>query len=111
MTSAALVEETLRKHLGFRYSQTSARLWRKTRGPTVGSPCVGTDLNRNWPYKWRGVASSSTNPCDETFRGTRPGDTTEIKALTAFLKDLKSKQGVKMYIDWHSYSQLFMLRK
>ena len=30
------------------------RLWRKNRKNNVGSTCVGTDLNRNYDYKWGG---------------------------------------------------------
>ncbi|KAK2616658.1 hypothetical protein QQS21_000481 [Conoideocrella luteorostrata] len=92
---------------GFKYSQTSSRMWRKNRGTNQGSNCVGTDVNRNWPYQWNG-RGSSTNPCDETYRGSSAGSSTEIKSLSGFLQKVKSQQGVKLYIDWHSYSQLFM---
>lgn len=53
-------------------------------------------------------AGSSSNPCDEIFRGEAAGDAPETKALMANLADIKSQQGLKLYIDWHSYSQLMM---
>lgn len=58
--------------LGFVFTQTEDRLWRKNRQPTMGSTCVGTDNNRNWPYQWNATegAGSSANPCSATFRGT-----------------------------------------
>lgn len=38
---------------GFVYSQTNDRMWRKNRSKAPsGSSCLGTDINRNWPYKW-----------------------------------------------------------
>lgn len=92
---------------GFKYSQTTDRMWRKTRESHQGSNCVGTDVNRNWPYQWSGQGSSS-NPCSDTYRGSSPGSTTELKSLSAFLRKVKDQQGLKLYIDWHSYSQLFM---
>jgi hypothetical protein len=27
-------------------------MWRKNRSPSPGSSCLGTDLNRNFGYKW-----------------------------------------------------------
>ncbi|RMZ96898.1 carboxypeptidase O, partial [Brachionus plicatilis] len=39
---------------GYEYSQTTSRLWRKNRSPNQFSSCVGTDLNRNFPYRWLG---------------------------------------------------------
>lgn len=38
---------------GFSYTQTNDRLWRKNRSAAPsGSSCLGTDINRNWPYQW-----------------------------------------------------------
>lgn len=41
---------------GYEYSHTVDRLWRKNRSPN--GFCIGTDLNRNWGYKWGGAGSS-----------------------------------------------------
>lgn len=69
---------------------------------------MGTDINRNWAYKWDGPGSS-TDPCSEAFRGESPGDTAEFQALSTFQDALsRTSPGVKMYMDWHAYSQLFM---
>ncbi|KND86726.1 Metallocarboxypeptidase A-like protein [Tolypocladium ophioglossoides CBS 100239] len=92
---------------GFLYTQSTNRLWRKNRQRTSGSSCLGHDINRNWPYKWDGPGSS-TNPCAEDYRGESAGDAPETKALSSFLKQVKASQGLKLYMDWHSYSQLFM---
>ncbi|EAS36042.3 secreted carboxypeptidase McpA [Coccidioides immitis RS] len=91
---------------GFVYSQSRSRLWRKNRQPSRNNN-IGTDLNRNYPYQWEGRGSSS-NPSAETFRGLRPGDSPEVQAHTRFMQSVARSQGVKMYVDWHSYSQLFL---
>lgn len=85
-------------------------MWRKNVQDNAGSNCGGTDLNRNWPYQW-GTGGSSTNPCADDFRGPSAGSAPESKAYTNWLTSLKQQQDIKLYIDWHSYSQLFMSRK
>ena len=77
---------------GYLYTQTTNRMWRKTRKPngglwdlvpfdkcygvscTTGTSvpetvlCVlGTDPNRNFAYGW-GTGGSSANPCSATYR-------------------------------------------
>ncbi|KAK3989033.1 putative carboxypeptidase precursor [Cladorrhinum sp. PSN332] len=94
---------------GFVYSQTTTRLWRKNRQTRSGSTCVGTDINRNWPYKWELTGGASTDKCSETYKGLAAGDTPENKALVAFTQTLKAGKGIKLYIDWHSYGQYILL--
>ncbi|KAF4448352.1 hypothetical protein F53441_8227 [Fusarium austroafricanum] len=94
---------------GFVYTTTDDRLWRKNRQKRKNKKCVGTDINRNWPWKWDIPGGSSTNPCDETFRGLKPGDTPENKALVSHAKAVSKISGIKSYIDWHSFSQLILL--
>ncbi|EPS35923.1 hypothetical protein H072_10583 [Dactylellina haptotyla CBS 200.50] len=93
---------------GFVYSQENNRMWRKNRLSPGGSSCVGTDINRNWDYKWNLSGGASTNKCAEDYKGTAAGSTEEFKGLSAFLKNLVSTVGVKLFIDYHSYSQLIM---
>ena len=64
--------ETSLMRTGFQYTQTKDRLWRKNRQTGPSRSCVGTDVNRNWPFKWDTPGGSSTNPCDETYRGMLP---------------------------------------
>lgn len=93
---------------GFSYSQTNDRLWRKNRQPTGGSSCRGHDINRNWDFKWNVRGGASTNPCAEDFKGAAPADAPETRALASWLGSVKQAQGLKLFIDFHSYSQLFM---
>lgn len=93
---------------GFVYTQTNDRLWRKNRQSTAGSTCLGHDINRNWPFMWAVSGGASTNPCAQDFKGTSAGDAPETQALSSWLLKTKQAQGVKLFIDYHSYSQLFM---
>lgn len=99
--------------LGFVYTQTTDRLWRKNRQPRSNTTCIGTDGNRNWNFQWdyplEGGAVSS-DPCGETFRGRCPGDTPENIVLSALSRELAATPGgIRLFIDWHSYSQLILL--
>ncbi|KAH7160503.1 hypothetical protein B0J13DRAFT_494150 [Dactylonectria estremocensis] len=94
---------------GFVYTTSSDRLWRKNRQRRTGQSCVGTDVNRNWPYQWNIAGGSSTNPCDETYRGLAAGDTPENAALVNHTRSIAQSTGIKFYVDWHSYSQLILL--
>jgi murein tripeptide amidase MpaA len=93
---------------GFVYSQTNDRLWRKNRKTVSGSSCVGTDVNRNWPYKWELTNGASTNPCSETYKGQAAGDTPENKGLVSQVQALKNSRGIQLYLDVHSYGQYIL---
>ncbi|KAL9031366.1 MAG: hypothetical protein Q9196_000621 [Gyalolechia fulgens] len=94
---------------GFVYTQTNDRLWRKNRQSTAGSSCLGHDINRNWNYQWSTPGGSSTDPCAQDFRGSAAADAPETVALANFVnKVAASAQKLKLFIDYHSYSQLFM---
>jgi len=80
------------------------RLWRKNMAVNKGSSCIGVDINRNWDYQWSD-AGASTNPCDETFHGFKPFTEPEPLAIATYLNNT---QNLAAYIDFHSYSQLFM---
>ncbi|KAF5000518.1 hypothetical protein FGRMN_1685 [Fusarium graminum] len=94
---------------GFVYTTTNDRLWRKNRQKEAHKSCVGTDINRNWPYKWNIPGGSSTDPCNETYRGRKPGNTPENKALVNHTTSISQTSGIRSYVDWHSYSQLILL--
>ncbi|KAH9903953.1 hypothetical protein F4778DRAFT_73450 [Xylariomycetidae sp. FL2044] len=93
---------------GFVYTQITNRLWRKNRQVRDNTTAVGTDINRNWSVGFGGEGSSPT-PSSETFSGYQPFDTPECAALSDFALQLASKNGVKLYVDWHSYAQTILL--
>lgn len=85
--------------------------WRKNRDNDDGcSTTYGVDLNRNFAYQW-GTGGSSTNPCDETYRGPSAGSEPETQAIQDYISSVfidqrstgaapADAQGV--YIDLHS---------
>jgi len=93
---------------GFAYTQTNDRLWRKNRQKTPSSSCIGRDINRNWPNHWDQRGGASTAPCDQDYKGPSAGDGVETKALQAHLDGLAAGNGIQLYMDIHSYSQLWM---
>ena len=52
------------RHLGGKF-----HFWRKNRQPTPGTGYIGTDLNRNYGYRWGGGGNTSSNPAAITYRG------------------------------------------
>lgn len=80
-------------------------MWRKTRSQNSGSSCRGCDANRNFDYEWM-AGGASTNPCSETFAGSKAFSEPETRALADFITSLKTR--VKLYIAAHSYSQVFL---
>ncbi|KXS20897.1 peptidase M14, carboxypeptidase A [Gonapodya prolifera JEL478] len=96
---------------GYIYTWEKDRMWRKNRQPNPSSsffPCVGTDTNRNWDYRWN-TGGSSRNPCSEAYLGPSPFSSQEPKAIADYvLSRKKAGVDVKVYIDFHAYSQLWM---
>lgn len=100
--------------IGFVYTQTNDRLWRKNRQPrpSANTTCVGTDGNRNWKYEWDAEppeGGSTPDPCGQTYRGLAPGDTPENQALDSLSAKLSATgAGIRSFIDFHSYGQLVL---
>uniref|UniRef100_A0A5F9CV10 Carboxypeptidase A4 n=1 Tax=Oryctolagus cuniculus TaxID=9986 RepID=A0A5F9CV10_RABIT len=89
---------------GYVYTQTHNRMWRKTRSFNPGSPCVGTDPNRNWNASFAGQGTSA-NPCSEVYHGPHANSEVEVKSVVDFIQN---HGNFKCFIDLHSYSQLLM---
>lgn len=60
---------------------------------------------RNWDVDPRGA---SPDPCSQTYRGEAPRDTPENQGMDNLIRKIRDDQGIKLYIDWHSYSQLIL---
>ncbi|XP_017768607.1 PREDICTED: carboxypeptidase B-like [Nicrophorus vespilloides] len=88
---------------GYEYSHTTDRLWRKNRARS--GQCAGTDLNRNFGYKWGGKGSGR-NPCQEIYAGTGPFSEPETAAIRTFITSTKAKW--RAYVSFHSYGQYIL---
>lgn len=93
---------------GYVFSWTDERLWRKSRQPNPDFGCMGTDLNRNFESYWGGDGASPW-PCSIVFRGFTPMNNMELAAIDNHFTQLKKdNRETKVFIDWHSYSQLIL---
>ncbi|HUQ59066.1 M14 family metallopeptidase [Lentzea sp.] len=88
----------------------SYRSWRKNRQPNAGSSNVGTDLNRNWDYKWGCCGGSSGSTGSETYRGPSAASAPEVKVVSDFVRgrNVGGKQQISASIDFHTYSELIL---
>ncbi|MBH5336732.1 zinc carboxypeptidase [Streptomyces pactum] len=88
----------------------SYRSWRKNRQPNSGSSYVGTDLNRNWNYKWACCGGSSGSTSSETYRGASAESAPEVKVVADFVRSrvVGGKQQIRSAIDFHTYSELVL---
>ncbi|WP_340376490.1 M14 family metallopeptidase [Streptomyces sp. SS7] len=88
----------------------SYRSWRKNRQPNSGSSAVGTDLNRNWNYKFGCCGGSSGSTSSETYRGASAESAPEVKVVADFVRSrvVGGKQQITAGIDFHTYSELVL---
>ncbi|MFE9924123.1 M14 family metallopeptidase [Streptomyces sp. NPDC005774] len=88
----------------------SYRSWRKNRQPNSGSSNVGTDLNRNWDYRWGCCGGSSGSTSSETYRGSAPESAPEVKVVADFVRSrvVGGVQQIKAGVDFHTYSELVL---
>ncbi|MBT1095393.1 M14 family metallopeptidase [Streptomyces sp. Tu102] len=88
----------------------SYRSWRKNRQPNSGSSAVGTDLNRNWAYRWGCCGGSSGSTSSETYRGASAESAPEVKVVANFVRTrvVGGKQQITAGIDFHTYSELVL---
>jgi len=86
------------------------RSWRKNRQPNPGSSSVGTDLNRNWGYKWACCGGSSGTISSETYHGAGPFSTTEDDVVRDFVNSrvINGKQQITTALDFHAYGELVL---
>jgi hypothetical protein len=84
--------------------------WRKNRQPTSGTPYIGTDLNRNFSYKWGGGGRTSSNPAAITYRGPAPFSAPETRAVRDFLASrvVNGRQQIRAHITFHEAGRLVM---
>jgi carboxypeptidase T len=97
---------------GSEYDLTEDRYhaWRKNRQPNPSSEFVGTDLNRNWGFKWGCCGGSSDQFAIETYRGAAAFSAPETQAVRNFVESrvIGGVQQLKASIDFHAFSELIL---
>jgi hypothetical protein len=80
------------------------RAWRKNRQPNSGTSAIGTDLNRNYDYRWDCCGGSSGNRSARTYRGPRPFSAPETRALRDFVQSrvIGGRQQIRIHLSLHS---------
>jgi carboxypeptidase T len=86
------------------------RSWRKNRQPNSGSSAVGTDLNRNYGFRWGCCGGSSGSTSSETYRGPAAFSAPETTAIRNFVagRVVGGVQQIKAVMDFHTYSELVL---
>lgn len=84
--------------------------WRKNRQPNAGSASMGTDLNRNWGYRWGCCGGSSGSPGSDTYRGASAFSAPETSALRDFVESrvIRGVQQITTSIDFHTFGELVL---
>jgi hypothetical protein len=82
--------------------------WRKNRQPNPGS--YGTDLNRNYDYRWGCCGGSSGNPSSITYRGPSPFSAPEARVLRDFVNSrvINGVQQIRAHVTFHTNGQLIL---
>ncbi|XP_071084781.1 carboxypeptidase B-like [Haliotis cracherodii] len=91
---------------GYEYTRKTDRMWRKTRSKRDGQRCVGVDPNRNWDFHWCAQPGASTDPCSDSYCGPSAFSEKVVSGIADYIQN--KTINVVGFIDFHSYSQLWM---
>ena len=84
---------------------SSVRYWRKNRQPNgdLTGIGVGTDLNRNYAYKWGCCGGSGNSPKDDDYRGSAPFSAPETRAMRDFIESriIGGRQQIRVSATFH----------
>ena len=81
------------------------RFWRKNRKPNNGSRCIGTDLNRNWAYKWGGRGTweraNCSKPCIHIYQ-------LHLKTIVIQRKTSCKERNLNYFVPFLDYKKIFI---
>ena len=96
---------------GMQYDLTGNpfRAWRKNRQPNAG-PSVGTDLNRNYGYRFGCCGGSSGSGKNIEYRGPHAFSAPETRALRDFVQSrvINGVQQIRTHITLHTNGELIL---
>jgi hypothetical protein len=86
------------------------RAWRKNRQPNAGSTSVGTDLNRNFDYRWGCCRGSSGTRSSLMYRGPSAFSAPETRAFREYVNSrvVGGRQQIVSHITFHTNGQLIL---
>ena len=84
--------------------------WRKNRQPNSGTSAIGTDLNRNYDYRWGCCGGSSRDPSSSRYRGKSAFSAPETRAYRDFVRSrvVGGRQQIRSAISFHTTGRLVM---
>ena len=84
--------------------------WRKNRQSNGSGKPIGTDLNRNYDYRWGCCGGSSGNPASITYRGAGPFSATETRVLRDFVNGRVRNgiQQIRAHVTFHTNGRLIL---
>lgn len=85
-------------------------LWRKNRQPNGAGKPIGTDINRNYSYRWGCCGGSSSAPGAITYRGAEPFSTPEARVVRDFVRSRRvdGEQQLRVAVSFHSFGKLIL---
>uniref|UniRef100_A0A1I8F9Y3 Peptidase_M14 domain-containing protein n=1 Tax=Macrostomum lignano TaxID=282301 RepID=A0A1I8F9Y3_9PLAT len=99
---------------GYEYSHSHYRFWRKKppneRWPPVSKPGVQRrrPQQKLWLQVWGGSGSSS-DPCQDNYRGAGPFSAMESAAVKRFVEQENSDKKILLFLSYHSYGQYVLM--
>jgi hypothetical protein len=83
--------------------------WRKNRQPTPGSAEIGTDINRNFVYRW-GTSPANASPSGLTYRGPAAWSTPEATAFKRYIEGrvTDGEQQVRVHVTFHQHGRIVL---
>ncbi len=86
------------------------RSWRRNRQPMPGSSKIGTDLNRNYGYRFGCCGGSSGTPGAWNYRGPGAWSAPESRAMRDFVQSrvVGGRQQIRAHISFHTAGQLVL---
>jgi hypothetical protein len=84
--------------------------WRKNRQPNSGTTAIGTDLNRNYDYRWGCCGLVSRSPSSGYYRGRAPFSAPETRAIRDFVASrvINGRQQIRTAISFHTSGRLIL---
>jgi carboxypeptidase T len=84
--------------------------WRKNRQPNAGTTAIGTDLNRNYSYKWGCCGLVSTSPSSSFYRGAYAFSAPETRAVRDFVASrvINGRQQIRAGLTFHTSGRLIL---
>ena len=84
--------------------------WRKNRQPTPRSTSIGTDLNRNYDYRWGCCGGASSAPSSSRYRGPSSFSAPETRAFRDFVASrvVGGMQQIRTAISFHTTGRLVL---